>query len=211
MKKFILALLFFVLLLAVIPTVNFEPIRLWLSTLLNLGNSGPPIVSLEKLSELVTLKVRIKTTLIGENDWYTAHWELEGDACFATDCSQANPVLTDSKSKTLTLRLPEPRVFICRVDHANTRLLYIRSRSWNPLQLLFGNPNELRDEAMKHAQQKLEEEAKRSEWVAQAKEQAEINLRRFYQPLGYNVTVEWQQKPTAVRPNSPSDDVNSTR
>ena len=158
-------------------------------------------MSVAMLDELVSLKVRIKTILGGKNNWYKGIWEVEGDACFGTDCNQAEWLCIGADARSLTLRLPEPRVTVCRVDHEYTRLYDFRPKSWNPARLIWGNPDELRDEAMKHAQAKLIEEAQRHDYLAQAKEQTERNLRGFYLPLGYKLTVEWQQRRDAAQPH----------
>src|SRR5262245_25121947 len=59
------------------------------------------------------------------------------------------------RGDTLVLGL-EPRVIMARVDHERTRLYDFRCITWNPACLIWGDPNEIRDEAMKHTQEKLE-------------------------------------------------------
>ena len=153
---------------------------------------GPPLVGVEKLNELVTLRVKIGRNLTGENNWYKGIWEVQGDALFGTDCSLAEFSSIDPERKSLTVSLPKPRVIIARVDHEHTGLYDFRSISWNPAQLIWGNPDEIRDEAMKQAQAKLEKEAQSAEYFAQATQQAEANLKHFYAVLGWALTVEWR-------------------
>ena len=154
---------------------------------------GPPLIlGVEKLNELVTLRVRIKRNLSGENNWYKGLWEIEGDALFGADCSQALWSSIDPERKSLTVQLPRPRVIMARVDHEHTGLYDFRSISWNPAQLIWGNPDEIRDEAMKQAQMKLEKEAQSAEYLAQATQQAENNLKHFYTVLGWSLMVEWR-------------------
>jgi hypothetical protein len=146
----------------------------------------------QKLSELVTLRVRQRTTLTGQNNWYKGIWEIEGDALFGCDCGQAKWSAIDQEHKTLTLRLPEPRLQMARVDHERTRLYDFRCITWNPACLFQGDPDAIKEEAMKHAQEKLGNTANTEEHLSVAKQQAEYKLRDFYTVLGWNLTVGWQ-------------------
>lgn len=156
-------------------------------------SQGPPVLALAKMSELVTLKVNMNTSLEARNNWYEGAWLLVGDALIATDCKQRQIGAVDHARKKFTMALPEPRVISCRVNHEGTRTLFLRSISWNPAQLFSGNKEEIREEAMKQAQWKLERCASSEEYFRQAKTQAEAALGQLYAELGWKLTLEWRK------------------
>lgn len=67
-----------------------------------------PKVSLEKLSELVTLRVNTDRVVDGKNDHYKAIYIVGGDALIGTDLKKAK-IDTDPTTKKMTITLQEPR------------------------------------------------------------------------------------------------------
>jgi hypothetical protein len=155
----------------------------------------PPVLSVAKMTELVTLKVSMITSLEAQNNWYAGTWLLAGEALISADCAKMETSSIDHDRKSFTLLQPEPRVIACRVNHEHTRLLSLRSTSWNPFQLVNGNKDEIREAAMKQAQRKMERCAASEEYIQQAKEQAETALRQLYAELGWKLTIQWRQGP----------------
>jgi hypothetical protein len=156
---------------------------------------GPPVLSVAKMTELVTLKVNMITSLEAQNNWYAGAWLLAGDALIGTDCTKMEMTSIDHDRNSFTMLLPEPRVIACRVNHEHTKTLSLQSTSWNPFQLINGNKDEIREAAMKQAQRKMEICASSEEYIQQAKEQAETALWQLYAELGWKLTIQWRQGP----------------
>lgn len=150
-----------------------------------------PRLTAEELNELVTMKVMVSHPLIGENNWYKGIWMVEGETLYTVDFSKMEQVNVKADQKSFTLKLPLPRVSFGRVNHERTRLVEFRSISWNPAQLVWGNPDELREAAMKQAQSKLTALANTDENVYRAKRKAESNLTTFCRGIGWDVMVSW--------------------
>jgi hypothetical protein len=148
-------------------------------------------MSIAKLKELVTLKVNMIEELEISNNWYEGKWVIVGDATFATDFTKMVPSSENREHRTCTMKLPTPRVFSCRVDHERTKKVSFRCISWNPAQIFCGNPDEIRDIAMKHAQAKLEHCARSEDNIRQARQQAEEALGKLYSDVGWKVKIEW--------------------
>lgn len=152
---------------------------------------GPTISQLERISELVPIRVHVADVLIAEGEGFRGAWLIRGDAVLACDVSHAKIVQNDSTTRRATLRLPQLRVRSARVDHERTRTWNVEKTSWWPWS--GGNQNALRDTAMFHAQQLIEETALSERNVEPAKAQTVLLIQQMYEVVGWNVSVEWEQ------------------
>ena len=154
-------------------------------------------MSLEKLSELVTLKVNTERVVDGQNDHYKAIYTVGGDALIGTDLKKARMV-ADSASKKMTITLPEPKLVLARVDMNRTKPYDISARSWiNPGIWFTGDKAKLIDRILKEAQKIIEEECMTEEYVKNSKTQAEFIIKTLYSELGWEVEIIWERNPPA--------------
>jgi hypothetical protein len=155
-------------------------------------SQGPTIQKLEELGELVSLKVTIADVLEGsDRGWLgdiTGVWLVKGEALLAVDMRQARFLQRDEQARTAILRLPQPHVLSARVDHARTRTYKVRA-GW----LRSGEATDaLRDQAMRQAQQLIEQAAGQRENLELARTNVKKVLDRLFDSLGWTVQVEWE-------------------
>jgi hypothetical protein len=184
MKTLLLALIVLIGLLFVgIPATRF-----FMAPTPTIWSSGPTIEHIESLSQLVCLRVHIADVLVGENDDYRGSWLIKGDALLAIDLKQAKIVECNPAVRRARVRLPEPTVTSPRVDHERSRTWSVERLTWIPWR---GNPDGLRDEAMKRAQRVIDKAASSKENVQTAKMSAEKIIQEMYRMVGWEVELEW--------------------
>ena len=150
---------------------------------------GPTVSQLERISELVPIRIHVADVLIAQGEGYRGAWLIKGDAVLSCDVSRAKIVHIDSAARSATLRLPPLRVTSARVDHDRTKTWNVHKTSWLPWS--GGDQNALRDTAMYHAQ-RLIEDAALSDWnLESARNQTGILIQQMYEIVGWNVAVEW--------------------
>jgi hypothetical protein len=156
-------------------------------------STGPAVVQLERLSQLVSARVHVADVLVGESRWLEGSWIITGDALLAVDMSQAEIKDLDEKTRTATIVLPRPAVLSPRVDHGGSRQWDIKSRSWIPLAgALLGDRRAIEEQAMRQAQRLVERAAAAEDNAATARRGAEATLAEFYAAVGWRVSVRWK-------------------
>jgi hypothetical protein len=156
-------------------------------------STGPTVIQLERLRQLVSTRVHVADVLVGESRWLEGAWIIRGDALLAVDMCQAEVEDRDEQARTATILLPQPAVLSARVDHERTQQWDIKSRSWIPLAgTLLGDRRALEQEAMQQAQRLVERAAGTDENAATARRGAEGMLAEFYGAVGWRVSVRWK-------------------
>ena len=161
-------------------------------------DTGPSVIQLEKLTELATVKVHVADVLKAENTSWMGDikgaWLIKGDALLSVDMKLAKVLRTDDATKTVTVLLPPPRVIQPRVDHRRTEA-YDWQKGWL-------RSSDVADavwkEAMKHAQELVEQLAAEPDQIDLAREQTETALRQVYANVGWNLVVVWEDKATTT-------------
>lgn len=151
---------------------------------------GPTISQLERISELVPIRIHVADVLFAQGEGYKGSWLIKGDAVLSCDISRAKIVQIDSAARSATLRLPPLRVTSARVDHERTKTWNVEKTSWLPWS--GGDQNALRDTAMYHAQRLIEEAALSDRNLEPARNQTVILIQQMYEIVGWNVTIEWE-------------------
>jgi hypothetical protein len=151
---------------------------------------GPTISQLDRISELVPIRIHVADVLIAEGEGYRGSWLIKGDAVLSCDASRAKIVQIDSAARSATLRLPPLRVASARVDHERTRTWNVGKTSWLPWS--GGDQNALRDTAMYHAQRLIEEAALSDRNLEPARSQTATLIQQMYEVVGWDVAVEWE-------------------
>ena len=158
------------------------------------SSTGPTIARLEKLSQLVTSRVYIADVLIGEGEGCRGAWLIKGDALIAVNLGKAVIVEKDESTRRATIRLPTPEVLQPRVNHESSRTWEVKSTAWIPWQ---ADQDRLRDEVMRQAQRLVTQAAGSKENIEQAKRSAEVIIGAFFEQLGWDVKVVFQETPVA--------------
>lgn len=160
--------------------LNQDPVR----------SLGPTISQLERISELVPIRIHVADVLIAQGEGYRGSWLIKGDAVLSCDVSRAKIIQSDSAARRATLRLPPLRVNSARVDHERTKTWNVEKTSWLPWS--GGDQNALRDAAMYHAQRLIEDAALSDRNLEPARNQTVILIRQMYEIVGWDVTIEWE-------------------
>lgn len=153
-------------------------------------SSGPTITQIESLGLLTVTRVHVADVLVAEGHSYRGSWLVKGDALLAVDCRKAKLVTRDESRKSAAIRLPPPQVLQPRVNHERTQTWSVEKSTWIPFT---GDPDRLRDGAMRHAQQLVETAARRPEMQEVARENAELIFKNMYRMIGWSVRVEWME------------------
>ena len=168
------------------------------ATTTQLTDTGPAVIRLEKLSELVTVKVHVADVLKAENTaWFgdvRGAWLIKGDALLSVDMKLAKVLSTDGQRKVIRVLLPPPRVIQPRVDHRRT-VAYDWRKGWL-------RSSDVADavwkDAMKHAQELVEQLAGEPEQIELARQQAETALQQVYSYVGWDLEVVWADRGSAA-------------
>lgn len=153
-------------------------------------SSSPRITEIQKLGELVVLRVNVADVLEDASDEYKGVWIVRGDALVAVDMQSAKLQSADEKTKKLVVLLPQPRVIQPRVDHEKTKTYDVSKKIWwNPF---VGKSDGFRDQAMRKAQRIVDRQSAEDEVMQQAREQAELMLTNMYRFVGWEIDVVWQ-------------------
>lgn len=182
-------------LIAIITVCGF-----WLKTNIlddpksTITSMAPTVEEIELLSELVTNRVYVADILKGTNKDYEGTWAVNGDALITIDLSKATISQKDEQTKTATITLPLPKVVSARVDHEKTKNGEIKGLGFSLLR----NPknrSKIIDDAMQEAQAVIKKAAEKPEIIANAKNQAKLNIQMLYLKVGWNVSIKWQESP----------------
>jgi Protein of unknown function (DUF4230) len=157
------------------------------------SSTGPTIVQLERLQQLVSTRVHVADVLVGESRWLEGSWIIQGDALLAVDMSRAEIKDRDEKARTATIVLPHPAVLSARVNHERSQQWDIKSRSWIPLAgSLLGDRRAIEEQAMRQAQRLVERAAGTEANKAAARQGVEGTLAEIYRGVGWQVSVRWK-------------------
>lgn len=160
-------------------------------------SSGPTIEKLERLNHVVTHRVTIADVLTASENNYKGSWIVKGDALLSVDMGKAEIKNKDSQLRTATIILPQPRVIQPRVDHERTTVWSIEKGdgiSYWRASVGFGDSGSLRNNAMKKAQQFIEEAARSGEHIKESRERTALLLHNVYSEVGWDIAIEWRKE-----------------
>ena len=154
-------------------------------------SQGPTVERLERLAQLVTMRVYVADVLTAESQGYRGAWLIRGDALIGVDLSRAQITEKDKQTRQATVLLPPPRVLLSRVDHDRTKTWEVRRTAWVPWH---GDQDALRDGVMFHAQRLVADASASAENHSRAKATADAVIRGFYEEVGWHVRVLWDEE-----------------
>jgi len=151
-------------------------------------SEGPTIEKLERLSQLVTMRVQVADILVAEGNGCRGSWLIKGDALLAVNLGQAKITDKHDDTKQATIILPLPEVLQPRVDHSRTRTWSVERVTWLPWN---ADQDSLRDAVYAEGQKLVAHTAASAENVQAAKLTAETVLKALYAEVGWQISVTW--------------------
>ena len=153
-------------------------------------SSSPTITEIQRLGELVVLRVNVADVLEEEDQDFKGVWIVRGDALVAVDMRLAQRLPADMNTKRLAVRLPQPRVIQPRVNFKKSKTYDVSKKAWwNPF---VDGQEEFTDQGMIRAQGIVERASSEEEIMGQARDQTELMLDNMYRLVGWDVDVVWQ-------------------
>lgn len=170
------------------------------------SDTGPMVTHFEKLGQLCTLRLHVADVLKAERNpgswinYVKGAWIVRGDALVGIDMTQASIESKDYTARHAVIVLPPPRLISPRVDHDRTET-YDVQHGW----FSAGDADKTRDEAMKRAQQLVEQAAQRdlNDPQCPARTQAETLIKNFYDAVGWTVEIKWSDRLPATQNTQP--------
>jgi hypothetical protein len=160
------------------------------ATVSTVWSSGPTVTRLESLGHLVSTKVYVADVLQATTNDYRGSWLIKGDALLSIDMTRAKIVESNPKTRTAHVWLPLPKVLTARVDHARTKTWSVEKTTWVPWK---GDPDGIRDDAMRQAQELVEFAGNSPENLDHARYCAEAVIQGLYRLVDWQVTIEWEK------------------
>lgn len=161
-------------------------------------SSGPTVTQLEKIGDLVALKVYIADVLTAEGEGYKGSWLVKGDALLGVDLRQAKVIEKDEEKRKAKLLLPALKVIQPRVDHTRTKTWEVAKTNY----IFPGDPDKLRDSAMLQAQELVTSAAHMEDAMAKGRENASFILQKLYGFFDWEVEIIWADQVPAKPPAS---------
>ena len=158
-------------------------------------DTGPTLQQIQRLSNLVTMKVDVADVQVTEVGGYTGGQKaillVKGDILLGVDLSQARLESVDSGSRTAVLVLPGPGVHSPRLDQERTRLFTVTSQGlWRLVPGDAGQTAVVND-AYKHAQKVVAEAASEAGLVDQCRRNTQSAVESFFNAASWRVDVKW--------------------
>ncbi|WP_432773484.1 DUF4230 domain-containing protein [Francisella salimarina] len=159
----------------------------------------PTVVSVQKIGELSTLKVTVSgnSLYVSDNGTLvenTAKYSYKASATLSTNIDESD-IKIDTKDKTITLRVKPPKVTSVTIDFDKTKQLSRQAYTFKVLPRLgvinTDPDNHLANIAYKEVQKLTDNVASSQEHIEEAKNKFVSLMNKQYQPLGWNVVVDW--------------------
>jgi hypothetical protein len=138
--------------------------------------------------------------LVGEGEGCRGAWLVKGDALVGVNLGRARIAEKDEATKEALIVLPPPEVLQPRVDHQRSKTWEVRRMTWLPWN---ADQDRLRDEVMLQAQQLVARAAGSNENLQQARTAAATIVKGFFEEVGWEVKVVWEEGPLAKTADKP--------
>jgi hypothetical protein len=151
-------------------------------------SQGPTVEKLERLSQLVALRIEVADILVAQGNGCRGVWLLKGDSHLSVDMGQAKIADKHDDTKQATIILPEPQILAPRIDHSRTRTWSVERVAWLPWN---ADQDALRDAVYAEGQKLVAHTAASPENIKTAKMTAETILKSLYAEVGWTLVVKW--------------------
>ena len=162
-------------------------------------DAGPTIEQVRRLASLVVTKVDVADVSTTEIDGLTggvrAALVVRGDVVIAVDLAKARFESKDVEKQSAVLVLPPPAMSHPRLDHGKTRLFELSRQGLWAVVPGEGGQAAAVNHAYRHAQATVAAAGSDAKLVERARDDAEQTLSSFFQALGWEVTVCWDDRP----------------
>ena len=163
--------------------------------------SDPTISKLERMNEVVSLKVHISDILECDKNGGTftyakGVWIVKGDAIVSVDMDKVRYDLIDSTNRVAEITLPPPHVISERIDHAKTREYDFKTGLFTSSE--YGAA--AHQEAMQEAQRLILHVAQSSENIELARRRTEYLIHEMFRELDWKIHVNWTDNSTTNAP-----------
>lgn len=172
----------------------------------------PPVISLEKMGQLVSLRVNVADVVeFTEHRTFDIPWSLwevryagtrvllivKGDCLVATDLTRARYERIEPTKRTVVIALPRPSVLQARVNHAppeqgGSRIYAISNEGIEAIIPGDASRTQAIDGAMRLAQRRVEAGGRKPEVTRVAMENAELMLKGALGALGWTASFRWE-------------------
>lgn len=159
-------------------------------TAISVTSTGPTITQLEKMGELVSLRVSVADVMKVSDGGYSGAWVVKGECLISVDLRGSKIISKNESSRKCVIALPNPKVLMARIDHQKTSNFSIVSISWWPWN---GDRDQLHEIAMKEAENLITFAASTAEYRDQARDQASHLIKNFYSLMDWEVEIEWAE------------------
>lgn len=153
---------------------------------------GPRIEDVRRIAKLAVLRVQVADVIEGRTAGALAAVLVRGDADLTVDLDRIRFVQRDEHARTATLAMPTPRAERPRVDQERTRIYELRKTGLAAINPFADPRADLLADAMRAAQEDVQRAVQDAEFIAKAKEQAELLVCSFYREMGWSVTIQWE-------------------
>jgi len=154
--------------------------------------SNPTITSLERMTEVVSLKVHISDILEcdksgGTFTYAKGVWIVQGDALVSVEMDKVRYDNIDCTNRVADITLPRPHVLSERIDHTKTREYDFKTGVFTPAE--YGAA--AHQEAMREAQRLILHVAESSENIDLARRRTEYLIHEMFRELDWKIHVNW--------------------
>ncbi len=157
---------------------------------------GPVVEQIEKLNELVEMRVYVADVITAEGEGVKGAWLIKGEGLIGIELGKARILERDEVKKRISIQLPQPRVIQARVNHERTKTWEVKKTTWIPWK---GDQDALRDHVMLEAQKLVEVATASEENMQYARFRANQLIGAYCQALGWESEIHWENptKPTS--------------
>lgn len=160
--------------------------------------TGPTLEQVQRLSNLVTVKVDVADVQVTELGGYTGGQKaillVKGDFLLGIDLSRARLESFDKAARTAVLVLPPPAIRSPRLDQERTRLFMVSSQGLWCLVPGDAGQTTVLNHAYQHAQRVVAEAASNVDSVDRCRRNTESALACFFEAASWKVRIRWSDE-----------------
>lgn len=152
------------------------------------------VEKIESMGNLEVVKYSIQDIMEykKERPWYFPNAKtaliVSGEVIGCIDLTNVTPADIYTAGDSIRLRLPAPEICHVKIDHNKSRVYNIENGLWESAEIV--------DEAYRHAEKQLNEEALRLDFETQARDNAVNLLRPLLQTMGFkHVSIMFGSSP----------------
>ena len=164
--------------------------------------ADPIITALERMSEVVSLKIHVSDILEcdmkdGTFKYAKGVWIVKGDALVSVDMEKVHYDNIDYTNRVAEITLPPPHVISPRIAHDKTRVYDFKTGLFTPDAFGAG----AHQEAMREAQRLILHAAQLEENIELARRRTEYLIHEMFSEFNWKIKVKWADGSTTNAPS----------